>query len=93
MRRTIDRIQEKARSGQYVLTFHAIDEMAEEGFEEEDFEEAMMTGRIVRRQMDRLGRRKCTVEGTALDRRRLRAVCRFSDTGEALVVITVYEAT
>jgi len=93
MRRIIDRIREKVRNAQYVLTFHAIDEMTEEGFEEEDFEQAMMTGRIVRRQRDRLGRRKYTVEGVALDRRPLQAVCRFSDTGESVVVITVYEAT
>lgn len=93
MRRIIDRIREKVRNAQYVLTFHAIDEMTEEGFEEEDFEQAMMTGRIVRRQRDRLGRRKYTVEGVALDRRLLQAVCRFSDTGGSVVVITVYEAT
>jgi len=93
MRRIIDRIREKVRSGRYVLTFHAIDEMAEEGFEEEDFEQAMITGHIVRRQKDRLGRRKYTVEGLALDRRSLRAVSRFSDTGELLVVITIYDAT
>ena len=63
MRRIIDRIREKVRSGQYGLTFHAIEEMAEEGFEEEDFEQAMVSGRVVRRQRDRLGRRKYTVEG------------------------------
>ena len=93
MRRIIDRIRERVRSGQYGLTFHAIDEMAEEGFEEEDFEQAMLAGQIVRRQKDRLGRGKYTVEGAALDRRPLRAVCRFSDTGDSLVVITIYEAT
>lgn len=93
MRRIIDRIREKVRSGQYGLTFHAIEEMAEEGFEEEDFEQAMMTGRIVRRQTDRLGRRKYTVEGLARDERSLRAVCRFSDTGASLVVITIYDAS
>jgi hypothetical protein len=93
MRRIIDRIREKVRSGQYGLTFHAIDEMAEEGFEEADFEQAMLAGQIVRRQKDRLGRRKYTVEGVALDGRFLRAACRFSDTGESLVVITIYDAT
>jgi len=41
MWRIIDRIREKVRSGYYVLTFHAIDEMTEEGFEEEDFEQAI----------------------------------------------------
>jgi hypothetical protein len=93
MRRIIDRIREKIRSGQYALTFHAIEEMAEEEFEEEDFEEAMITGRIVRRQTDRLRRRKYTVEGLARDDRSLRAVCRFSDSGASLVVITIYDAT
>jgi hypothetical protein len=93
MRRIIDRIREKVRSGQYGLTFHAIEEMAEEGFEEEDFEQAMVSGRVVRRQRDRLGRGKYTVEGLARDERPLRAVCRFSDTAESLVVITIYDAT
>jgi hypothetical protein len=93
MRRIIDRIREKIRRGQYALTFHVIEEMAEEEFEEEDFEEAMITGRIVRRQTDRLGRRKFTVEGLARNDRSLRAVCRFSDNGASLVVITIYDAT
>ena len=93
MRRIIDRIREKVRSGQYSLTFHAIDEMAEEGLEEEGFDQAMITDHIVRRQTDRLGRRKYTVEGSALDGRSLRALCRFSDTGASLVVITIYDAT
>jgi len=88
MRRIIDRIREKVRSGQ---TFQTIEEMAEEGFEEEDFEQAMVSGRVVRRQRDRLRRRKYTVEGLARDERSLRAVCRFSDTAESLVVITIYD--
>ena len=93
MRRVIDRIREKVRGGQYLLTYHAIDEMAEDGFQEEDFEQAMRLGRVVRRQKDRFGRGKYTVEGGARDDRPLRAVCRFSDTGEKLVVITVYDAS
>ena len=88
MRRIFNRFREKVRSGQ---TFHVIEEMAEEGFEEEDFEQAMVSGRVVRRQRDRLRRRKYTVEGLARDERSLRAVCRFSDTAESLVVITIYD--
>lgn len=91
MRRIIDRLREKVRSGQYMLTFHAMEEMTDDGFEEEDFEQAALTGRIVRRQKDRLGRRKYTLEGTARDKRRLRGVCRFSEGGDSLVVITIYE--
>ena len=93
MRRIIDRIREKVRRGQYVLTFHAIDEMADEGFEESDFEHAVLTGRIARRQRDHRGRRKYTLEGVTQDRRPLGAVCRFSDTGELIVVITIFGVT
>ena len=92
MRRILDRIREKVRRGQYVLTFHALDEMNDEGFEETDFEQAVMKGRIVRRQKDRLGRRKYTVEGMTVDMRSLRTVLRFSDAGDSIVVITVFEA-
>ncbi len=67
--------------------------MAEKEFEEEDVEEALVSGRIVRRQTDRLGCRKYTAEGLARDGRYLRAVCRLSDTAESLVVITIYDAT
>jgi len=77
MPRIIDRIREKVRNGQYVLSFHAIDEMMDERFDEEDFEQAVMTGFIVRMQRDQLGRRKYTVEGTTRDTRSLRAECRF----------------
>jgi hypothetical protein len=38
MRRIIDRLREKVHGGQYALTFHAIEEMTEEEFEEDDFE-------------------------------------------------------
>ena len=36
MRRVIDRIREKVRSGKYALTYHALDEMADDEFGEED---------------------------------------------------------
>jgi len=93
MRRIIDRIRDKIRSGEYALTYHALDEMADDGFEEEDFEEAVASGRIVRRQKDGLGRRKYTIEGNARGDRRLRAVCRFAATSGKLIVITVYDAS
>ena len=93
MRRIIDRIRGKVLSGEYSLTYHAIDEMIADSFEEEDFEEAMASGRVVRRQKDPLGRRKYTVEGRARDNRHLRAVCRFAQTSEKLIVITIYESS
>ncbi len=88
----LERIRKQVRGGGYVLTYHAIAEMTEDGFEETDFERAVARGRIVRRQRDRLGRRKYTVEGGTRQGRLLRAVCRFSEGGGSLVVITIYEA-
>lgn len=40
MRRVIDRIRSKVRGGRYILSFHAIDEMAAEGLTEEEIEES-----------------------------------------------------
>ena len=50
-----------------------------------------MSGRILRAQSDRAGRRRYTLEERTSSRLRVRAVCRFSDSGEHVVVITVYE--
>lgn len=91
--RIIDRLREKVRSGKYTLSYHAIDEMRDDGFEEEDFEAAMLSGRVVRTQKDRMARRKYTVEGSARDKRTLRAVCRFADASGKVVVITIYDAS
>lgn len=90
MRRIIDRIRSMIRDSRYVLTFHAIDEMAADGLRETDIEESILSGRIVRRQKDRFGRRKYTVEGRTDEGRWVRTVCRYSDSGDRIVVITVY---
>jgi len=91
--RIIDRLREKVRSGEYILSYHAVDEMRDDEFEEEDVEAAILSGRVVRTQKDRLGRRKYTVEGIARDKRSLRAVCRLADASGKLVIITIYDAS
>jgi len=91
--RIIDRLREKVRSGEYILSYHAVDEMRDDEFEEEDVEAAILSGRVVRTQKDRLGRRKSTVEGIARDKRRLRTICRFADASGKLVIITIYDAS
>jgi len=67
MRRIIDRIREKVRSGQ---TFHAIEEMAEEGFEEEGFEKAKEFGAfalcLTRRSIRILFLRSSSTDGDAV---------------------------
>ena len=91
MRRIIDRIRSKIRDGHYVLTSHAIDEMAADELSEDEVEGSLLSGRIIRSQKDRLGRRKYTVEGRTKEGRRVGTICRYSDSGERIVVITVYE--
>lgn len=73
-----------------MLTDHALEEMAEDGLAEDDIEESILSGQIVRVQRDRLGRRKYTIEGRSGAGQTIRAVCRYSDSGERLVIITVY---
>ena len=63
MRRVIDRILSRIRDGHYLLTLHAIDEMAADDLTEDEVEESMLSGRVIRSQKDRLGRRKDTIEG------------------------------
>ena len=74
-----------------MLTDHALDEMIADGLAEDDVEASILSGRIVRIQADHLGRRKYTIEGKTVNGRRVRTVCRYSDSGERIVVITVYE--
>lgn len=87
----IGRIRAKLRASQYVLTAHAWDEMLSDGLTEDDVEASISSGRIVRIQADHLGRRKYTIERRTRDGRRLTMVCRYSDLGDRVVVITVYE--
>ena len=51
--RILDQIRARARSRQYVMTFHAEEEMEEDGFEIYDVEHALLTGTIIERQTDR----------------------------------------
>ena len=91
MASVIERIRSRVRGGRYVLTSHAIEEMAADGLTEADVEAIVMSGRILRTQSDRAERRRYTLEGRTSSRLRVRAVCRFSDSREHVVVITVYE--
>ena len=86
----IDRIRAKVREGMYMLTTHAIEEMTADGLAEEDVEAVVLNGRIVRRERDFAGRAKYTIEGVIDDGEWARTICRFSDSGEHIVVITVY---
>ena len=74
-----------------MLTTHAEEEMANDDFIEVDVETAILNGRIIRRERDSLKRAKYIIEGVAIDCRKMQIVCRFSDSGHYVVIITVYE--
>lgn len=87
----LELIKDKIRKNDYVLTFHAIDEMLEDELTEVELEQAILNGKIVSKQKDHLRRTKYTIEGQSKNLRHIGSVCRFSDSGALLVIITVYE--
>jgi len=89
--RVLDRIRALVRQGEYILSIHAENEMADERFTEQDLEAAILNGRIARRERDRIGRAKYVIEGTALDRRGMTAVAQFFQTRQLIVIVTAYE--
>ena len=89
----IDVIREKVRLGQYDMTAHAMEEMAEDNLDILDIEQTILNGRIERTEKGDLRGPKYTIEGTAMDQHTpVGVVGRFTDTGRYLV-ITVYEIT
>lgn len=92
-RNDIDRIREKIRLGEYDMSAHAMEEMAEDMLTILDVEEAIFSGKIMRVEKDDLRGTKYIVVGTALDRQTpVGVVGRFASNGRYLI-ITVYEVT
>ena len=89
--RILEQIRALVRQGEYVLSIHAENEMADDGLTERDLEAAILNGRIVRREKDRIGRQKYVIEGTALDGRGLTAVAQRIQTRRLVLIITAYE--
>lgn len=92
-RRIIERIREKLRQGQYDLTAHATEEMAEDNLDILDIEEAIFNGQVSKAEKKDLRGTKYVVEGKAVDQKtQVGVVGRFTGTGRYLIV-TVYEVT
>lgn len=85
----IERIREKIRTRDYYLSLHAAEELAEDGFERTDMENAVLTGFVQKRLTHDPRGTRYRIEGTAKDGRTMNVICRFSEI-DALVVITVY---
>ena len=73
------------------MTFHAMEEMAEDELDIEDVEQAVLNGRIAKVERDDPRGTKYAVEGTGVDGLTPVAVVgRFTNSGRC-VIITVYE--
>jgi len=88
--RMLRRMRDLVRASEYVLTVHGADEIEADGLSVFDVEHCILTGRIVKRQRDRVtGEWKYLVEGRTLRGTRATVVAKIGPTGK-LVLITVY---
>ena len=86
----LQRMREKIRSRQYVMTLHAEEEMSEEGLTIYDIEQGILTGEILERQRDRVtAESKYRIRGTTVDGGEVEIITKLSPTGK-VVIITVY---
>lgn len=86
----IERLRNKIRDRDYYVSSHAEDEMAEDGFERADVENAILRGFIEKKLTHYPRGTRYRVEGPAHDGRLMHVLCRFQETG-SLILITVYE--
>ena len=85
----LDRIREKVRARDYFLSSHAENELAEDGFDRADMENAILCGFVDRRLTHDPRGTRYRIEGPARDGRPMHVLCRFREVG-CLVIITVY---
>ena len=86
-------IQDAIVSGNYDVTVHAVEEIAEDGFDIFDVESAVMNGEIAKTETDDPRGARYTIVGKSVDRKRLVGVVgRFKETG-IFLIITAYGAS
>lgn len=92
-RTRIERLRDCIRRGHYDLTFHAVEEMAEDFLDIFDIEMAIITGEIVRIERDDPRGTRYVVQGTGYNGQTPVGVVGRLVEGPRLLVITVYEVT
>ena len=89
--RVLALIKERMWEGRYVMTLHAEEEMDSDNLEIFDVENAVLTGRIIERQRDRITREwKYLLRGQTLSETSVIVVLKLSPTGKA-VILTIYK--
>ena len=90
-RRIIERIREQIRLGQYDMTRHAQEEMAEDSLDIFDVEHAVLNGELIRKEKGEFRGTKYTIRGKGINQQTVIGIVgRFTETGRFLI-ITVYE--
>ena len=89
----LEQIQSAVIEGEYDLTFHTIEEMAEDGLDIFDVEAAIINGRLTKTETEDPRGTRYTIIGRAVNNKTLVGVVgRFKETGVFLIV-TAYEVS
>lgn len=92
-RKIINKIRNAIRTENYDLTYHAVEEMAEDYIGIPDVENAVLNDTVTRSEFDNSRGTKYVIEGPGTDQTTpVGIVGRFKETG-AFLIITVYEIT
>ena len=92
-RRTLERIQQAVRDGNYDMTAHAVEEMAEDQLDIADVEAGILSGALVKTAKDDPRGKRYAVHGIGADGQTpVGTVGRFTG-AERYLIITVYEVT
>lgn len=90
-KRIIDKIRDAVRNGNYDLTHHANEEMAEDNLAIYDIEHAVLNGKIVKKEKDDPRGTKYTIFGKGPGHEASMGILgRFKETG-IFLIITVYK--
>ena len=88
--RILNRMREKIRKRQYIMTYHARREMHYDDLTIYDIERVILTGKILERQKDiATGEWKYRIAGKTVEGGKIEVVAKLSPT-DKLVIITIY---
>ncbi len=86
----LQRMRNKVRTGDYVMTLHGEEEIDEEGLSAFDVERCILTGQIIERQKDvQTNETKYRVCGLMVSGELMEVVAKFGPTGR-LFIVTAY---
>jgi hypothetical protein len=89
--RILQRIRDKIRNREYVVTIHARREMLDDGYTIYDVERGILTGKVIERQRDHVTAEwKYRINGTTVSGTAIEILAKLSPTNK-LVIITIYE--